>query len=168
MLRGRQGSCSCASQTSSGSSARTSSWPSVCGSSSSPNQTATSPPTTIGRPPVSTTTTCRPRVWPGAGTSRSPGSSPFTTPPRPLILSPADGSELRRGQATLVRFKVGGQSTMFYITALGQGTKSSVYPFGDPPILGTRNPPTNATLDTNALAAGPDRSPSYSPSRLWT
>src|SRR5688572_32275054 len=27
---------------------------------------------TIGRSPVSTTTTCRPRVWPGAGTSRSP------------------------------------------------------------------------------------------------
>src|SRR5437867_976908 len=29
-------------------------------------------PTTTGRPPVSTTTTCRPRVWPGAGTKRSP------------------------------------------------------------------------------------------------
>ena len=50
-------------------------WPSLCGSSSSPNQTATSPPTTTGRPPVSTTTTCMPRVWPGAGRSRSPGSS---------------------------------------------------------------------------------------------
>jgi len=46
-------------------------WLSVCGSSSSPNQTATSPPTTTGRLPVSTTTTCMPRVWPGAGTSRS-------------------------------------------------------------------------------------------------
>jgi hypothetical protein len=56
-VRGRHGSCSCASQTSSGSSARTRSWPSVCGSSSSPNQTATSPQTTTGRPPVSTTTT---------------------------------------------------------------------------------------------------------------
>jgi len=34
-----------------------------------------------GRAPVSTTTTCMPRVWPGAGTSRSPGrssSSPST------------------------------------------------------------------------------------------
>src|SRR5215212_8519859 len=74
-VRGRHGSCSCASQTSSGSSARTRSWPSVCGSSSSPNQTATSPPTMIGCPPVSTTTICMPLVWPGAGTSRSPGSS---------------------------------------------------------------------------------------------
>src|SRR5207253_10660814 len=73
MVRGRHGSCSCASQTSSGSSARTRSWPSVRGSSSSPKRTATSPPTTTGRPPVSTTTTCRPRVWPGAGTRRSPG-----------------------------------------------------------------------------------------------
>src|SRR3990172_227437 len=54
-VRGRQGSCSCASQTSSGSSARTMTWPSVCGSSSSPNQTATSPPTTTRRPPLSTT-----------------------------------------------------------------------------------------------------------------
>ena len=34
MVRGRQGSCSCASQTSSGSSALTRSWPSVRGSSS--------------------------------------------------------------------------------------------------------------------------------------
>ena len=41
--RGRQGSCSCASQTRSGSSARTRSWPSVLGSSSSPERTATSP-----------------------------------------------------------------------------------------------------------------------------
>src|SRR5215212_562287 len=55
---GRHGWCSCASQTSSGSNARTRSWPSVRGSSSSPNHTATSPPTTTGRPPVSTTTTC--------------------------------------------------------------------------------------------------------------
>ena len=30
---------------------------------------------TTGRPPVSTTTTCVPGVWPGAGTSRTPGSS---------------------------------------------------------------------------------------------
>src|SRR5215211_2178991 len=74
-VRGRHGSCSCASQTSSGLSARTRSWPSVCGSSSSPNHTATSPPTTTGRLPVSTTTICMPRVWPGARTSRSPGSS---------------------------------------------------------------------------------------------
>src|SRR5262245_10514512 len=66
IVRGRHGSCSCVSQTSSGSSARTRSWPSVCGSSSSPNQTATSPPTTIGRPPVSMTTTCMPSVWPAA------------------------------------------------------------------------------------------------------
>jgi hypothetical protein len=68
-VRGRRGSCSCASQTSSGSSARTRRWPSVCGSSSSPNQTVTSPPMTTGRSPISTTTTCVPRVWPGAGTS---------------------------------------------------------------------------------------------------
>src|SRR4051794_41920394 len=53
---GRHGSCSCASQTSSGSSARTRSCPSVCGSSSPPNQTAPSPPTTTGRPPTPTTT----------------------------------------------------------------------------------------------------------------
>jgi hypothetical protein len=37
--------------------------------------TATSRPRTTGRPPVSTATTCMPRVWPGAGTRRSPGSS---------------------------------------------------------------------------------------------
>src|SRR5574341_1241304 len=81
-MRGRHGSCSCASHTSSGSSARTRSWPSVCGSSSSPNQTATSPPTMTGCPPVSTTTICIPRVWPGAGTSRSPGSSSSSRPAR--------------------------------------------------------------------------------------
>jgi hypothetical protein len=78
----------------------------------------------------------------------------FTAPPRPIILSPADGSVNRRSHATLVRFKVGGQNTMFYITALGQGTKSWVFPFGDPPTRGTGNPSTNTTLDTNALAAG--------------
>ncbi len=43
--------------------------------------------------------------------------------------------------------------TMFYITALGQGTKSWVFPFGNPPTRGTGNPSTTATLDTNALAA---------------
>src|SRR6266545_4862882 len=42
MVRGRQGSCSCASQTSSGSSARTRSWPSVRGSSSSPKPSVAS------------------------------------------------------------------------------------------------------------------------------
>src|SRR3954451_14905218 len=72
--RGRHGPSACASQTSSGSSARPRSWPSVLGSSSSPNETATSPPTTIGRPPVSTTTACMPRVCPGARTTRSPSS----------------------------------------------------------------------------------------------
>jgi hypothetical protein len=72
-VRCRHGSCSCASQTSSGSSARTRSWPSVCGSSSSPNQTATSPPTTIGRPPVSTTTTCVPGVWARCRDEPEPG-----------------------------------------------------------------------------------------------
>ena len=40
---------------------------SVCGSSSSPNQNATSPPMTTGRSPISTTTTCVPRVWPAPG-----------------------------------------------------------------------------------------------------
>jgi hypothetical protein len=34
-----------------------------------------SPAMTTGRPPVSTTTTWVPRVWPGAGTRRIPGSS---------------------------------------------------------------------------------------------
>src|SRR6476620_5976670 len=34
-----------------------------------------SPPMTTEPPGVSTTTTCEPRVWPGAGTSRSPGSN---------------------------------------------------------------------------------------------
>src|SRR5664279_3765062 len=72
---GRHGLCSCESQTSSGSSARTSRWPWVRGSLSSPKKTAMSPPMTAGRPPVSTTTTCEPRVWPGAGTTRSPGSN---------------------------------------------------------------------------------------------
>lgn len=78
----------------------------------------------------------------------------FTVPPRPIILSPPDGSEIRRSHATLVRFNAGGQNTMFYITALGQGTKSWVFPFGDPPTRGTGNPSTNATIDTSALAAG--------------
>jgi hypothetical protein len=68
-VRGRHGSCSCASQTNSGSSARTRCRPSVGGSSNSPNHTATSPPTMTGRAQVSTTTICMPGVWPGAGTS---------------------------------------------------------------------------------------------------
>jgi len=70
----------------------------------------------------------------------------FTAPPTPTILSPADGSRVGRSHATLVRFQVGGQNTMFYITALGPGTKSWVFPSG--------SPPTQATLDTSALAAG--------------
>ncbi len=78
----------------------------------------------------------------------------FTVPPRPRILSPSDGSEIRRSHTTLVRFSVGGQNTMFYITAIGQGSKSWVYPFGDPPTQGTTNQPTSVTLDTNALASG--------------
>src|SRR5215218_10706087 len=73
VVRGRQGSCSCASQTSSGSSARTRSWPSVRGSSSSPKRTATSPPTTTGPPPVSTTHLQAARVAraPGRGGARA-------------------------------------------------------------------------------------------------
>lgn len=47
--------------------------------------------------------------------------------------------------------------TMFYISALGQGTKSWVFPFRDPPTRGTGNPPTDATLDTNASAASSGR-----------
>lgn len=78
----------------------------------------------------------------------------FTAPPTPTILSPADGSQLGRSHATLVRFRVGGQNTMFYITALGPGTKSWVFPAGDPPTRGTGNPPTQAMLDTSALSAG--------------
>jgi hypothetical protein len=78
----------------------------------------------------------------------------FTAPPTPAILSPADGSRIGRSRATLVRFQVGGQNTMFYITALGLGTKSWVFPSGDPPIRGMGNPPTQATLDTSALSAG--------------
>jgi hypothetical protein len=47
----------------------------VRGSSRSAKKTAMSPPTTTERAPVSTTTICEPRVWPGAGTSRSPGAT---------------------------------------------------------------------------------------------
>jgi hypothetical protein len=79
----------------------------------------------------------------------------FTAPPTPTILSPADGSRIGRSHATPVRFQVGGQNTMFYITALGPGTKSWVFPFGDPPTRAAGNPPTQATLDTSALSAGP-------------
>jgi hypothetical protein len=79
----------------------------------------------------------------------------FTAPPMPTILSPADGSQIGRSHTTPVHFQVGGQNTMFYITALGAGTKSWVYPWGDPPVRGTGTPPTQAILDTNALAAGP-------------
>ena len=78
----------------------------------------------------------------------------FTAPPVPAILSPADGSLVARGRATLVRFKVGGQNTMFYITALGRGTKNWIFPWGDPPTGTTGNPPAEATLDTHGLAAG--------------
>jgi hypothetical protein len=78
----------------------------------------------------------------------------FTAPPVPAIVSPADRSLIDRGRATLVRFKVGGQNTMFYITALGTGTKNWIFPWGDPPIRATGNPPTEATIDTHALAAG--------------
>jgi hypothetical protein len=79
----------------------------------------------------------------------------FTAPPAPRILSPSEGSRIVRTRATVVRFQAGGQNTMFYITALGQGTKSWVFPWGDPPTRGTANPPAQATLDTLALAAGP-------------
>ena len=78
----------------------------------------------------------------------------FTAPPTPTILWPVDGSRIDRSHATLVRFQVGGQNTMVYITALGPGTKSWVFPFGVPPTLRTGSPPTQATLDTSALSAG--------------
>src|SRR5262249_58807114 len=94
VVRGRQGSCSCASQTSSGSSARTRSWPSVCGSSSSPNQTATSPPTTTRRPLVSTTTLWCPSVCPGVGSSRIPGSS-STSPSCSTYVEPSKSTHSR-------------------------------------------------------------------------
>src|SRR4051794_27222482 len=45
-------------------------WPSVRGWSSSAGKTAVSPQMTTERPPLSTTTTCEPGVWPGAGTTR--------------------------------------------------------------------------------------------------
>jgi hypothetical protein len=77
----------------------------------------------------------------------------FTAPPAPTIVSPADGSRISRSHATLVRFLVGGQNTMFYITALGPQTKTWAFPAGDPPTRGG-NPPTQATLDTSALSAG--------------
>ena len=91
---GRHGSCSCASQTSSGSSASTRNRPSVGGSSNSPNQTATSPPTTTGRPPVSTTTTWCPSVCPGAGSRRSPGSS-STSPSCSTYVAPSKSTHSR-------------------------------------------------------------------------
>jgi hypothetical protein len=78
----------------------------------------------------------------------------FTAPPTPTILWPAEGSQVTRSHTTAVRFRVGGQNTMFYITALGPGTKSWVFPSGNPPSLNTGNPPTQAALDTTALAAG--------------
>src|SRR3954462_1156016 len=53
-MRGRQGSCSCASQTSSGASARTRSWPSVRGSSGPPKPTPPPPPNENRRPPAPT------------------------------------------------------------------------------------------------------------------
>lgn len=92
----------------------------------------------------------------------------FTAPPTPTILSPAEGSQLGRSHATQVRFRVGGQNTMFYITALGPGTKSWVFPAGDPPTRETGNPPSQAMLDTSAYRRVPDRSPLCSPSHLRT
>lgn len=78
----------------------------------------------------------------------------FTAPPMPTVLSPAAGSHISRSHSTAVRFQVGGQNTMFYITALGPTTKSWAYPWGDPPTRGTGNPPSQATLDTSALSSG--------------
>ena len=78
----------------------------------------------------------------------------FTAPPMPTVLSPAAGSRISRSHSTVVRFQVGGQNTMFYITALGPTTKSWAYPWGDPPTRGTGNPPSQATLDTSALSSG--------------
>jgi hypothetical protein len=79
----------------------------------------------------------------------------FTAPPMPTLVAPADASRIVRSHTTPVRFRVGGQNTMFYITALGAGSKSWVFPWGDPPTRGPANPSTQATLDTSALAAGP-------------
>ena len=84
----------------------------------------------------------------------SSASLTFTAPPAPAILSPTDRATIVRSHATLVRFRAGGQNTMFYITALASGTKSWVYPWGDPPTRGTANPPAQATIDTSLLAAG--------------
>ena len=78
---------------------------------------------------------------------RSSGTIAFSAPVAPAILSPQDNSVLARSARTAVSFRIGGQSTMFYVTALGPNTKAWSYP------VGTR--PTQAFLDTSAFSPGP-------------
>jgi hypothetical protein len=78
---------------------------------------------------------------------RSSATIAFSAPVAPAILSPQDNSVLARSARTAVSFRIGGHSTMFYVTALGPNTKAWSYP------VGTR--PTQAILDTSAFSPGP-------------
>ncbi len=78
---------------------------------------------------------------------RSSATIAFVAPVAPAILSPDPNVEVARSDRTLVTFRIGGQSTMFYVIALGPNTKAWSYP------RGTR--PTQTFLDTSAFSPGP-------------
>ena len=93
-------------------------------------------PTLAGKPVTCTYTS-----------GQSSATLTFTAPPALAILSPEEQATLSRSAKTLVRFRVGGQSTMFYVIALGPNKKAWSYPVG--------NAPTEVVLDTSAFSPGP-------------
>lgn len=70
----------------------------------------------------------------------------FTAPPALSIVSPLEQATVARSSRTLIRFQVGGNSTMFYVIALGANQKAWTYPVG--------STPTQATVDTSAFSPG--------------
>jgi hypothetical protein len=70
----------------------------------------------------------------------------FSFPAAPAILSPGEHAVIARSRTTLVRFRVGGQTTMFYITALGPNSKAWAQPGAVP---------AQVTLDTSRFSPGP-------------
>jgi hypothetical protein len=78
---------------------------------------------------------------------RSSATITFSAPLAPAILSPQENVALARSTRTVVTFRIGGHSTMFYVVALGRSSKAWANPEG------TR--PTQALLDTSAFLPGP-------------
>jgi hypothetical protein len=70
----------------------------------------------------------------------------FSLPPAQAILRPAGNARVARSAQTPISFRVGGQSTMFYVIAIGPDRKAWTYPTPGSTLV---------TLNTSTFSAGP-------------